>query len=199
MIKKEFQFKLIYSNWERFKGNSKLKRIIWAFIGGFILIFGARMAGGCTSGHILSGGMQLAISRFGFLLFLPLSDSWLQENFFTQKNNYQGTDYMYRVGSAVGAVIKSQVKINGKEAGALINKSFFEWELEPGKYIFTSYTKESNPVIEIDVKPNQKYYIRQDKKIGLTNEGRVTLKLVSEATGTSKVSKLKKEISNYVD
>lgn len=111
----------------------------------------------------------------------------------------KGTVYMYRIGKAVGAVIKSQVKINGKEAGALGNKSFFEWELEPGKYIFTSYTKESNPVIEIDVKPNQKYYIRQDKRIGLTNDGRVTLKLVNEATGASEVGKLRKVISNYVD
>ena len=69
LIKKEFQFKLIYKNWERFKGTSKSKRIIWAFLGGFILIFGARMAGGCTSGHILSGGMQLSISSLVFAVF----------------------------------------------------------------------------------------------------------------------------------
>jgi len=70
LIKKEFQFRLIYSNWEKQKGNSKIKRIIWAFIGGFILIFGARMAGGCTSGHIISGGMQLALSSLIFALFV---------------------------------------------------------------------------------------------------------------------------------
>ncbi len=70
LIKKEFQFRLIYSNWEKQKGNSKIKRIIWAFIGGFILIFGARMAGGCTSGHIISGGMQLALSSFNFAIFV---------------------------------------------------------------------------------------------------------------------------------
>ena len=69
ILKKEFQFKLIYSNWERFKGTSKSKRIIWSLLGGFILIFGARMAGGCTSGHILSGGMQLAISSLVFAIF----------------------------------------------------------------------------------------------------------------------------------
>lgn len=69
ILKKEFQFKLIYSNWERFKGNSKPKRIIWSLLGGFILIFGARMAGGCTSGHILSGGMQVAISSLVFAVF----------------------------------------------------------------------------------------------------------------------------------
>lgn len=69
MIKKDFKVKLIHSNWEKFKGDSSSKRIIWSFIGGFILIFGARMAGGCTSGHILSGGMQIAVSSLMFAVF----------------------------------------------------------------------------------------------------------------------------------
>jgi uncharacterized membrane protein YedE/YeeE len=34
------------------------------------MIFGARMADGCTSGHILSGGMQLAISSWWFAAFV---------------------------------------------------------------------------------------------------------------------------------
>jgi len=34
------------------------------------LIFGARMAGGCTSGHVLSGGMQLAVSSLVFAAFV---------------------------------------------------------------------------------------------------------------------------------
>jgi uncharacterized protein len=70
LIKKEFKFVLVHKNWLRFKGPSPLKRIVWAFIGGFILIFGARMAGGCTSGHILSGGMQLAFSSLIFAIFV---------------------------------------------------------------------------------------------------------------------------------
>jgi len=70
VAKKDFKFRLIYSNWEKQKGNSKIKRIVWAFVGGFILIFGARMAGGCTSGHIISGGMQLAGSSFVFGIFM---------------------------------------------------------------------------------------------------------------------------------
>ncbi len=69
LIKKEFKLKLIYSQWEKYKGTAASKRIIWAFAGGFILIFGARMAGGCTSGHILSGGMQLAFSSLIFAVF----------------------------------------------------------------------------------------------------------------------------------
>ena len=35
-----------------------------------ISIIGARMAGGCTSGHILSGGMQLAVSSLVFAAFV---------------------------------------------------------------------------------------------------------------------------------
>ena len=70
LVTKEFKFTTIHSNWEKYKGNSVPKRLIWAFIGGFVLIFGARMAGGCTSGHILSGGMQLAISSLVFAVFV---------------------------------------------------------------------------------------------------------------------------------
>ena len=37
-----------------------------AFLGGVLIIFGARLAGGCTSGHIISGITQLAISSILF-------------------------------------------------------------------------------------------------------------------------------------
>ena len=68
LIKKDFKITLIYSSWKEFKGVSKIKRIVWSFIGGFVLIIGARIADGCTSGHILSGGMQLAISSLLFIV-----------------------------------------------------------------------------------------------------------------------------------
>ena len=61
------------SNWEKQKGNSKINRIIWAFVGGYILIFGAKMAGGCTSGHIISGGMLLVVGSFVFAIFMFIS------------------------------------------------------------------------------------------------------------------------------
>jgi uncharacterized protein len=70
LFRKEFKITLIHSNWEKYKGNSVSKRVIWSFIGGFILIIGARMAGGCTSGHILSGGMQLALRSLVFAGFV---------------------------------------------------------------------------------------------------------------------------------
>lgn len=70
LIKREFKLKAIYSRWEEAKGSSVSKRLIWAFLAGFLLLFGARMAGGCTSGHIISGGMQLAVSSLVFGLFV---------------------------------------------------------------------------------------------------------------------------------
>lgn len=41
-------------------------RGLMAFVGGFLILFGARLAGGCTSGHMLSGIAQLALSGFVF-------------------------------------------------------------------------------------------------------------------------------------
>lgn len=74
LIRKDFKIQLIYSGWSKTQGTSKSKRIIWAFIGGFIMLIGARMAGGCTSGHVISGGMQMAVSSllFGAFVFTGL-------------------------------------------------------------------------------------------------------------------------------
>lgn len=47
-------------------GSSRLKRLAAAFTGGTLLLFGARLAGGCTSGHMISGISQLAVSSFIF-------------------------------------------------------------------------------------------------------------------------------------
>ncbi len=69
-IRKYFKINALPVNWVKYKGNSVPKRLVWSFVGGFILIFGARMAGGCTSGHILSGGMQLAFSSLFFAIFV---------------------------------------------------------------------------------------------------------------------------------
>lgn len=37
-----------------------------AFLGGLLIVFGARLAGGCTSGHIISGITQLSVSGMVF-------------------------------------------------------------------------------------------------------------------------------------
>jgi uncharacterized protein len=47
------------------------RRYADAFLGGVLIIFGARLAGGCTSGHIISGITQLSVSGilFGVAVF----------------------------------------------------------------------------------------------------------------------------------
>ncbi|WP_084813413.1 YeeE/YedE thiosulfate transporter family protein [Desulfogranum japonicum] len=55
--------------WKDRFGTSAVTRAMGAFIGGCILLFGARMAGGCPSGHGLSGNMQLAVSGLLALVF----------------------------------------------------------------------------------------------------------------------------------
>jgi uncharacterized membrane protein YedE/YeeE len=48
--------------WRKRFGASRSKRLAVAFLGGMIMMLGARLAGGCTSGHGISGNLQLAVS-----------------------------------------------------------------------------------------------------------------------------------------
>ncbi|MBT5934831.1 YeeE/YedE thiosulfate transporter family protein [Sulfurimonas sp.] len=50
----------------KFGNTSTFKRYIVTFIGGFFVIFGARLASGCTSGHMMSGMMQTSVSGYLF-------------------------------------------------------------------------------------------------------------------------------------
>lgn len=68
LIRKDFKLKWVHSRWIKYHGPSIKKRLVWAFVGGFILIFGARIAGGCASGHILSGTMQLGAGSTVFAI-----------------------------------------------------------------------------------------------------------------------------------
>lgn len=54
--------------WQQNFGSSIYKRALGAFIGGIFIMFGARLAGGCTSGHAITGGMQLAVSGWIFMI-----------------------------------------------------------------------------------------------------------------------------------
>lgn len=53
--------------WRANFGDSSSKRYATAFIAGFLVLYGARLAGGCTSGHMMSGTMQTAVSAFLFM------------------------------------------------------------------------------------------------------------------------------------
>jgi uncharacterized membrane protein YedE/YeeE len=54
--------------WRDKFGGSPVKRYVAVFFAGFLVLFGARLAGGCTSGHMMSGGMQTSLSAYLFIL-----------------------------------------------------------------------------------------------------------------------------------
>jgi uncharacterized protein len=55
----EFRNEWLHPMWvDRFGGSVALRGLV-AFIGGVLMAFGARLAGGCTSGHGISGTLQL--------------------------------------------------------------------------------------------------------------------------------------------
>jgi len=69
----DFRLRLLPARWKQTKGDGRGKRVLWVVVGSFLLILGARLAGGCTSGHMLSGGMQLAVSSLVFAAFATAS------------------------------------------------------------------------------------------------------------------------------
>ena len=54
--------------WRNKFGEQGFKRYLASFAGGVLVLFGARLAGGCTSGHMMSGMMQTSISGYIFAL-----------------------------------------------------------------------------------------------------------------------------------
>lgn len=67
----ELRRELLPAYWVDLFGEDSLgKRFLWASLGGVLLSFGARMAGGCTSGHGISGSLQLnAVSWIALTCF----------------------------------------------------------------------------------------------------------------------------------
>lgn len=49
-------------------GSVSPRRYLFAFFGGVLALFGSRLAGGCTSGHMMSGMMQTSVSGYLFAM-----------------------------------------------------------------------------------------------------------------------------------
>ena len=71
-LSRDLKVTLVPSLWESRFEYTPFKRVLVAFVGGVIALFGARMAGGCPSGHGLSGVGQLSMGSLlamaGFLV-----------------------------------------------------------------------------------------------------------------------------------
>jgi len=68
--------KAVPEAWQKRFGDSHCKRYFFVFLGGILVLFGSRLAGGCTSGHMMSGMMQTAVSGYlfaasAFLIAIP--------------------------------------------------------------------------------------------------------------------------------
>ncbi|MHB8381515.1 MAG: YeeE/YedE thiosulfate transporter family protein [Candidatus Binataceae bacterium] len=60
-------------SWRGLVGAKYWPRSLASFGGTFLVLFGARMANGCTSGHILSGGLQMSLSGLVFAVAVSVS------------------------------------------------------------------------------------------------------------------------------
>jgi uncharacterized membrane protein YedE/YeeE len=65
-----FRIETVPEVWRARFGGSVSRRFFFAFLGGAALMYGARLAGGCTSGHSISGGLQLALSSWVFTVVM---------------------------------------------------------------------------------------------------------------------------------
>lgn len=83
-VTKTFHISFIPTLWIKRKNNSIKSRMIWSFIAGFLLMFGARLAGGCNAGHILSGGSQTALSGVIFAV-VALGTGMITGRFFYKR------------------------------------------------------------------------------------------------------------------
>jgi uncharacterized protein len=79
LASRTFEIKKVPDMWAARFGDRPLWRNLAAFAGGLVLIIGARLAGGCPSGHGLSGLSQLAVSGFVALAFF-FAGGWLTAN-----------------------------------------------------------------------------------------------------------------------
>jgi hypothetical protein len=70
LTSRSFRLESVPPLWRQRFGPAVRSRLLAAFLGGIITLYGARMAGGCTSGHGISGSLQLALSSWIFFLTL---------------------------------------------------------------------------------------------------------------------------------
>lgn len=80
LTSRSFRIETIPPVWRERFGPSVTRRMVVAFVGGALAMYGARMAGGCTSGNGISQGLQLAVVGWTFLVVMfasGLGTAWL--------------------------------------------------------------------------------------------------------------------------
>lgn len=88
--------------------------------------------------------------------------------------------YIYR-NESMGAAIRMDVAVDGKNIGQTAAKTYFYTELSPGKHTITSKA-ENTDTLEVNTVAGKLYYVWQEVKMGLMS-ARTKLSLVDEAEG----------------
>lgn len=88
--------------------------------------------------------------------------------------------YIYR-NESMGAAVKMDVILDGKNIGESAAKTYFYQEVAPGKHTVTSKS-ENTDTVEVDLKPGTLAFIWQEVKMGVMF-ARTKLHLVSEQEG----------------
>lgn len=88
--------------------------------------------------------------------------------------------YFYR-SERLGLAVSVPISVDGKIAGRTAAKTYFQWNLPPGKHEFSSHAEDTS-TITIEGEPGKIYYIWQEMKMGLATP-RTQLHEVSEEIG----------------
>lgn len=70
LLARSFTKECVPTIWRNIFGASCTKRALGAFLGGILILFGARLAGGCTSGKAIASGLQLLVPAWIFIATL---------------------------------------------------------------------------------------------------------------------------------
>lgn len=105
--------------------------------------------------------------------------------------------YLYR-NDNLGAPFDMTVVIDGRVVGKTGPRTYFYWELPPGRHEVTSLTENTDTVV-IDTETGKNYFVWQEFKIGMgLSKGQVHSKLhrVDAKTGMAGVRECKLAASN---
>lgn len=96
--------------------------------------------------------------------------------------------YLYR-DEGFGAAITMPVIFDGRAVGQTAARTYFFWEVDPGRHTLASLTQNTSTV-EVDARADGVYYVWQEVKMGAFTV-RSDLQLVDEATGRKGVQSCK--------
>src|SRR6267378_7778121 len=138
-------------------------------IAGFCIVVVAFVAGGCASVPMASADKDNSAKTF-------------------KAKPGMANIYVYR-NETFGAALKMPVVLDGKLAGETASKTYFLFEVAPGKHELIS-KGENDSVLAVTVQDGRNYFVWQEMKMGMLVP-RTLLHLVDETTGRAGVAECK--------